>query len=188
MSGSEYKNIIPSLTLFEESKKLDISGACVSICTKALGGKVELSDITPLEDGNTFPADLRRFAPAKGIDIDTWYDIPEKVEQDLLRAYLSDRGQDEGKTNRNFVGHFFLYDFGNSEGAPPFGHCFAIPARNKLSRDLRKKLKSLDSWLVVDAMISSGYTTVTTKDLAEWLKEINEAGMEVMVAKAFLRK
>jgi hypothetical protein len=188
MTGVEYEDVIPSLNLFAETQKLNIPGACVGISTKALGGNVELSDITPLEDGCTFPADLCRFAPTKGIDIDTWYDIPEKVEQDLLRAYLSDRGQDEGKTNRNFVGHFFLYNFGDSESAPFFGHCFAIPARNKLSRDLRKKLKSTDSWLVVDAMISSGYTTVTTKNLAEWLKEINKAGMEVMVAKAFLRK
>jgi hypothetical protein len=188
MAGAEYEDVIPALNLFAETQKLNIPGACVGISTKALGGNVELSDIMLLEDNNFFPADIRSFAPAKGLNIGTWFEIPEKVDVDLLRAYLSDKGFDEDVPNKNFTGHFFVYDDGNVYEPSPSNHCIAIPARHKLSRDMRKKLKNSDSWLLIDTTTTSGWTISTTKSLADRIDEINKAGMEVMVAKAFLRK
>ena len=190
MTGRGYERIVSSIKLNDEIKKLDIPGACVGVCTKALGGNVNLFDITPIEEGNLFPAMVTCFPFTKGVDMDTWYEIPHGVDDnvELLRSYLEDKGFVEGESKRKFVGHFLVYHNTDQNGIELYNHCVAIPERDTLPRDQRKIFKKTDSWLIIDTLSESGYAVATTSGLASKINELIESGMEVQITKAYLRK
>lgn len=171
---SVLENLRGARDLYHQAIRAELDSGCVAISLAAFGAECTLVDLL-----DELPCvDIKNTVERNGFEINWLYEpafgIPPAVVNSVLEGDVKGVVE-EFYPNRPTAGFLVISQFTNGTTA---SHTSALILREKMPRDLRRKLKKEQAHVIVDAR-TGGVRRITIQQLVDYINEVISQGGRV---------